>query len=273
MSEETGAVPGTVPASTDAAAIAAETPAEQATSTGEVKPDADKAQEQEKKPDPLKAELSYLRRELRRQERAREQLMARMLESQGRPVQEATAPKQPRMQDFATVEEYLDARDAYNDARRGGERNKADQPARTPNADATEYHQAIASAREDLSSAGSEKYSDFEDVVFDDGVKISPAMRDAIFALDDVGIQADVAYHLGKNPKEALRISRLPPLRQIAEIGKLELKLQTTPPKRPSAAPAPVSPVGGGKTSADEIQGTESFESFLKKRNKQLGRK
>lgn len=272
MSEETGAVPGTAPANADAAAIAAATPAEQATSTGEAKPDADKAQEQEKKPDPLKAELSYLRRELRRQERAREQLMTRMLETQGRAAPEQ-APKPPKMQDFATVEEYLDARDVYNEARRGGERNKADQPARTPNADATEYQQAVAAAREDLSSTGSEKYPDFEEVVFDDGVKISPAMRDAIFALDDVGIQADVAYHLGKNPKEALRISKLPPLRQIAEIGKLELKVQTTPPKRPSAAPAPVSPVGGGKTSTDDIQEQESYESFLKKRNKQLGRK
>jgi len=42
--------------------------------------------------------------------------------------------------------------------------------------------------------------------------------------------------------------------------------------KRASKAPAPISPVGGAKTSSDEIQGIEKYESFLKKRNKELGR-
>src|SRR5574343_169331 len=54
----------------------------------------------------------------------------------------------------------------------------------------------------------------------------------------------DVAYYLGTNPKEADRISRLPPLAQAKEIGKIEAKLASDPPvKKISSAPAPIAPV------------------------------
>jgi len=58
----------------------------------------------------------------------------------------------------------------------------------------------------------------------------------------DVG--PDIAYHLGTNPKEADRISKLPPILQAKEIGRIEANLANNPPvKRSSSAPAPIAPV------------------------------
>jgi hypothetical protein len=54
----------------------------------------------------------------------------------------------------------------------------------------------------------------------------------------------DLAYWLGTNPKEADRISRLAPLLQAREIGKIEAKLGSNPLVKPTtSAPAPISPV------------------------------
>jgi hypothetical protein len=58
----------------------------------------------------------------------------------------------------------------------------------------------------------------------------------------DVG--PELAYYLGSNPKEADRISRMTPLSQAKEIGKIEAKLVSAPPmKKTTSAPAPISPV------------------------------
>jgi len=85
------------------------------------------------------------------------------------------------------------------------------------------------------------RYDDFEQVAHNPNLPITQAMAQAI-QTSDVG--PDVAYHLGTNPKEAERISRLPPLQQAKEIGKLEAKLAASPPvKKTSTAPAPITPV------------------------------
>jgi hypothetical protein len=58
----------------------------------------------------------------------------------------------------------------------------------------------------------------------------------------DIG--PELAYYLGSNPKDAERISRMTPLGQAKEIGKIEAKLAAEPPvRRTTSAPAPISPV------------------------------
>lgn len=85
------------------------------------------------------------------------------------------------------------------------------------------------------------KYDDFDQVAYNPNLPITQVMAQAIQA-SDVG--PDVAYHLGANPKEAERISKLSPLQQAKEIGKLEAKLADSPPvKKTSTAPAPITPV------------------------------
>lgn len=167
----------------------------------------------------------------------------------------------PKIEDFESIDAFLDARDAHRDDKKS---EKSDE---TP--EQREYQHHVEASIEDLFDAGSEVYEDFEEVVTGDG--ITPIMRDALFEMD-LNIQPDVAYYLGKNKKEAKRISRLEPMRQVLEIGKLEAKVTSKPTKRLSTAPAPITPVGGSKTSNDEIRDGMKFEDFVKVRNKQIGR-
>lgn len=93
-------------------------------------------------------------------------------------------------------------------------------------------------AREDEAR---EKYDDFEQVAYNPRTPVTDTMAQAI-QLSEIG--PDLIYHLGSNPREADRISRLPPVSQAKEIGKLEAQLAANPPvRKSSSAPAPIAPV------------------------------
>lgn len=226
-------------------------------------PDPAKTEPVKKKPDYRQQKIADLAYQNRENERKIDRLMS-LLEKQ---VGQKPEGQPPKIEDFKTLDEFLDARDKYAESRR-----KVDEkPAAGMNPD---YERAVDAARSDLMNAGSEKYEDFEDLITSDNLRITPIMRDAIFELDDIDTQVELSMYLGRNQKEALRISKLSPMRQVQEIGKLEAKITSAPPpKRPSAAPAPMAPVGGTNTPSDTIQDVEDYPTFLKKRNKELGRK
>lgn len=220
---------------------------------------------EEDKPDPRQrkiAELSFKERELKRQNAK----LMHMLEQSTKAQAKAQAPQAPKIEDFETIEEFLDARDTYRDAQR-------EQPKAEPadDYDLTDFE----ISRDDLYANGMAKHEDFADVVGAENVNITLPMANAIVEIDDSDLQVDTAYYLGNNPKEAARIAKLSPVRQIAEVEKLGIKISSKKQpqgKQVSKAPEPIKPVGGSKTTSDEIQPTEDFESFMKKRNKQLGR-
>jgi len=85
------------------------------------------------------------------------------------------------------------------------------------------------------------KYDDFEQVAYNPQLRVTDVMAETIKASE---MGPDLAYWLGTNPKEADRISRLSPLLQAREIGKIEAKLAASPPVKPTtSAPAPITPV------------------------------
>ena len=96
------------------------------------------------------------------------------------------------------------------------------------------------------------KYDDFEQVAYNPSVPITNVMAQSIQA-SDVG--PELAYYLGTNIKEAERISRLAPILQAKEIGRLEAKIANEPViKKTTSAPAPISPVtakGNGSPAYD----------------------
>lgn len=92
-----------------------------------------------------------------------------------------------------------------------------------------------------------EEHPDYEDVTLNKDLQINQTMVDFIME-DEVGHK--VAYHLGKNPEQAAKISRLSPIKAIEAM--VELKRELTKKQAPSVsnAPAPISPVGStGKSS------------------------
>ncbi|MEI6793871.1 MAG: hypothetical protein WCL05_01380 [Verrucomicrobiota bacterium] len=112
----------------------------------------------------------------------------------------------------------------------------------------SEYVDAYHDREEDARG----KYDDFEQVAYNPNLRITTVMAETIQS-SDVG--PDVAYYLGSNPNEATRISRLPPILQAKEIGRIEANLVSNPQvRKSSSAPAPISPVTArhnGNTSYD----------------------
>lgn len=101
------------------------------------------------------------------------------------------------------------------------------------------------------------KYDDFDQVAYNPQLRITSVMAQTI-QQSDMG--ADVAYHLGTNPKEAERIAKLSPFLQAKEIGKIEAQIASNPPiKKTSSAPAPFVPVssGGGSTTSPSYDTTD----------------
>lgn len=109
------------------------------------------------------------------------------------------------------------------------------------------YHEREEEARN--------KYDDFEQVAYNSKLPITEAMAQTIQS-SDVG--PDMAYYLGSNPKEAERISRLSPLSQAKELGKIEAKLADNPVvKKTSSAPAPIAPVTARSTGSSATDTTD----------------
>ena len=109
------------------------------------------------------------------------------------------------------------------------------------------YHDKEEKARE--------KYDDFAQVAYNPNLPITDVMAQSIQSSD---IGPEMAYHLGANPKEAERISRLSPILQAKEIGKLEAKLAADPPvKKTSNAPTPISPITARSTGSPAYDTTD----------------
>ena len=88
-----------------------------------------------------------------------------------------------------------------------------------------------------------------------DRVRITDVMAETIQSSE---IGPEIAYWLGQNPKEADRISRLTPLLQAREIGKVEVRLSAEPPaKKTSSAPAPINPVTSRTTTNPSYDTTD----------------
>jgi len=116
--------------------------------------------------------------------------------------------------------------------------------------DAEQQQTAFLEAYHEREEDARTKYDDFEQVAYNPQLPVTQVMAQTI-QTSEVG--PEIAYYLGTNPKDAERISKLPPFLQAKEIGKIEAKLADNPPvKKPSSAPAPIAPVtprgGNGKT-------------------------
>lgn len=228
---------------------------------------ADETEESEEKPEVSAeerqkiAQEAYRQRENRRlkQQNAR---LEQMLEKALTQHNNQSSKQAPKLEDFDTIDEYLDAKLEYHDSAKGAKQ----QP--------VESHSELEVYKDELYAVGESKYSDFAEKVGSDDILITNEMAAAIFEIDDVALQADVSYYLGNNTAETNKIARLSPVKQIAAIAKIEDKLSkpASSTKQASKAPKPIKPVGGTKTTTDEILPEEAFTSFLKKRNKQLGR-
>ena len=120
--------------------------------------------------------------------------------------------------------------------------------------------------------AAIEKYPDYAEVAEADpstgGPMISEAMAAAIVQVDS---GTDVAYHLGQNPEESVRIAAIAnPIRQFIEIGRIAERL-ATPIRMPRRA-RPVEIISDAPNRADDTDAEPSMEAYAAKRQADLRR-
>lgn len=161
------------------------------------------------------------------------------------------------------INNYTDAEAYANDVAEWklGLRDRQEQVAQEHKKVAT-FDSKAADLRADL-----EETDGFEIAKWDK-LPISDAMA---LAIVDSDVGAKLAQHLYAHPTEAERIFALAPARQAAEIGKLEERLSTVP--KTSKAPAPINPIGNGKTATTKsLENASSMEEYIELRKKQGAR-
>ena len=256
--EVTGDVPPVEPE--DVSTPAEDAPAEDA-------PAEEKAEVIDETPDPaaLKADIEKLKEERRiAQEKAvywRQQKAASRADyfkdrEDREPAPAATAPSAPaapaatipapREEDFENYNDFIDAK-----VKHGVTVAKAEWDREMEAKANSRQSQEREAAFQAKLQRGFEKWPDFEDIALAQTVPITPLIKDI---MADSDIPEDIAYYLGKNRSEAVRISHLTPLAATREIARIESQLQdSTPsagnkPKRVTSATNPIKPIGSGGT-------------------------
>lgn len=197
-------------------------------------------------------------------QRAEAQAKAELLEKE---LQQYRQPKSddsgPRLEQFNDIEKYAEAK-AKHEADRRFKEHEAKQRTETQKA----AQEKLVRGWEEKSERGAAEFEDYEEVVGE----LQPTTPWAV-ALMRAHNGEKIAYHLGKNLKEAERIAALDPIDQFLEIGLLSAKLAAEPPKpkTPSKAPAPIAPLTGTTPAANaEPQDSDDIDTWFKKRQKQV---
>ena len=269
-----------VKAAPEAPAKPAESAPEAPQNNGEQAPPATPEGEAETAPEKVEPEVTpeqAAKREGRRFERRLDKAYRKAAEAQARAdllekqLNEARQQVQPKDSDGAPTLEQFDydpEKYALAVADHKLKQSEKQREAKQRDEKTKQENQRLVSSWEEKADKGLEKYDDWNDIVGDltPGTPITDAIMDA-----ENG--HDIAHYLGKNPKEAERISKLPWRSQIREIGKLETKLAATPekPKAPSKAPAPITPVSGAANVATDVPSeNDDMKAWIRKRQKQV---
>lgn len=154
--------------------------------------------------------------------------------------------KEPKAEDFKTVGEYAEALAEYKVEKKFAERDaKREQEARE------QAMQVAQAAHMKRIEAAAKEIPDYAEVVADSDIDLPPHM--AVYIAES-SMGPKIGYHLAKHPEDFDRISKLSPIRAIAELGKLEDRLEKpAKAKEPDAeekpaisrAPSPITPLEG----------------------------
>lgn len=205
------------------------------------------------------------------------ELEAKLAEvSAGKPTETPAAEKaetaKPKVEDFQSYDDYVEALADYKlEQREKARQEKAAADARKVAEDkARSEHATRMEAWESRQDDAREKYADYDDVL--EGVEIpnNPAFQYAVLTHEN---GAELAYSLASNPDELKRIGAITdPIALGRELGKYEAKLAAPTEKKPktSKAPAPITPVGHGKSVPSLDDPDIPFDQWEKLRRSQL---
>lgn len=144
--------------------------------------------------------------------------------------------KEPKAEDFKTVGEYAEALAEYKVEKKFAERDARQQQEaqqRAASAAQAELNTAIAKVAKSI--------PDYAEVIEAADFDMPPHITVHIATSGEIGVR--LGYYLAKpeNRAEYDRISKLSPTRALAELGKLEDRLEKPKAKEPDAEPAAIS--------------------------------
>ena len=209
------------------------------------------------------AELTRARHEAERRAAAAEQ-EAQMLRAQQE--QPAEVAKEPQPDDFKTWGEYTRAL-----ARWEGEQvvqQRLAELGKQADANARQQAQkAQVAALQAWIEDSRQEYEDFDDVVLNDAVTITPHMAEVLIEHDR---GASVAYYLGKHPREAREIAALSPVQAAVRLERIASTLKQRP--KPTKAPEPAKPVKASRPVSRKRtpERAKSMEEYYKVRTAQM---
>lgn len=218
---------------------------------------------------------SRFQRRLDRQKAARiaAETEARLLRERLAEVSKpAVTDNEPTRDQFENYEDYVEARATWRAEQKAAElvdKRLRDRDESDLRSKETQQTQAISNQWTKREEAYSDANPDYEDLVApfvqEEMQQIDASARRAIVESD---LGPNILHYLAKNPDEAERIAELSPLRQVAEIGKLEVIVSKPQPKKASNAPEPITPVGTkAKVDVDPTEMTqEQFNEWRRKR-------
>ena len=218
----------------------------------------EEAKATEKSKDKLEKRFSKISRQRDEAKSRADALEARLreVEAKANPqtiAQTANAEDKPQASQFNDAFEYAEALAEWSAEKALKDRDIADQQRK-----AEEERNKVAESWNKKVSKAKEAIPDFNKVVSKSTVVVSDAVRDAILE-SDVGPQ--ILYHLASDDDFAQSIASMPAIKALKEIGRLEARYegeQEKPEKKAktvatSKAPAPISPLKGGKSAGADV--------------------
>lgn len=189
------------------------------------------------------------------------------------PAQLADEPKPPRQEDFDDYNKFTAAQNKYfndlvdyrtNQKMQTWQREQAQKQAEES------HQQRMASLQEKLNQ-GFQKYEDFEEIALSDTVPINQVVAEVLAECEN---PEDVAYYLGRNRAEAMRLSRMTPAAVGREIGRIEMQLKQSNTPQPNKlktvtnAPPPIKPLGSQNTVQRDLEkmSQREFEAEMERR-------
>jgi hypothetical protein len=176
------------------------------------------------------------------------------------------ANSEPTRDQFEDYESFIEARAEWRAEKKTQElldkRDKASQ-GREHTAQVDQQQQKVGqqwAEREKAFEASTKDYTSTVESFLEED--IGSFSKDARLALVESDVGPQLLYHLAKHPEVADKISSLSPVRQVAELGKLEAKLASKPAKTPSNAPPPASVTGSGRSANNGYRDNMSQSEF-----------
>lgn len=256
------------PATTEQSAQTTEQEQQQGQTEGE-KPEGAEQQPADKTEQPKKGGVQKRIDELTRKAHEAEREAAFWREQAAKSQAPSTDAAKPARDDFATDADYFEALADWKAEQKVSEFRKQQQAEALNKAEQNQTATRFELYQERV-AASLEAIPDYAEVVGASDVPAAPHVLESILDSDS-GPQ--LAYHLAKNPELAEQLNVMTPVQAAREIGRLEARLaqpkaETTPPKRTTNAPAPITPVRGsnGKftKSPDQMTDAEWYASQRK---------